>query len=160
MATTRGKRLRRLTTSAMKPVSGSLTPVPKRASTRMSVRSGSRRDCSRSDQSPSSTIHSMGTPIFRATSRLAPASPFKDSGRAISTTCVATPPRWSCRATTRPSPPLFPLPQTTSTLEPCRPPKCRSISRTTPLPAFSMSNRLGRPYRDVVSRSTQLNLTT
>ena len=155
MATTRGKCRRRSTISAMNPVSGSLTPVPKRASTRMSVRAGSRRDRSLWTNRPPRRSTQWGLPSFgllpdwswRPLSRT-PAEPSEPRGwPRLPGGGVGPPPGRlrRCSPCRRP-----PAPSSLSS------PKCRSISRTTPLPAFSMSSRLGRPYREVVSRSTQL----
>ena len=80
---------------------------------------------------------------FTAASRWAIAS--ADFGAAISITLVSTPARARFRATTQPSPPLFPEPVKTAT--PClrRSEYRRSISADAAAPARSMSTREGVP---------------
>jgi hypothetical protein len=63
-------------------------------------------------------------------------------------------PRWIIvRATTNPSPPLLPRPQSTATLRSTRSLCTASIAATTWRPAFSIRTSDGMPMSSIVRRS-------
>ena len=86
-------------------------------------------------------------------SRLTRASPLISATRPIRNTTTAMPRCCSVRATTKPSPPLFPRPQRSATRMPARSSKLASIAATTCRPAFSISTSDGMPMSSIVRRS-------
>jgi hypothetical protein len=123
-------------------------PVPNRASTTHSAAASSRRSAAASTDGPPRT--SIGTPERRRMPWLSAASPVNSSGLANSRTRTGTPRLSRLRAMTKPSPPLFPLPQQTMTGP--QAPSARSTSAA-PRPAFSMSTAPGTPNSLMARRS-------
>ena len=122
-------------------------PVPKIASTATSARASSRRrPCSSNVRTRMPGTSSRRRAFVAAGSR-------SSSGSSSSTTVVRTPHRPSCRAATRPSPPLLPFPQTTTARRPYEPPASSRAARATARPARSISTSAATP-RACVSRSS------
>ena len=137
------------TTSSRKPSSGFESPVPRMASISNVV--PLRPPFTRCQAAESSAV--SGAPDAIRRSRLTAASPFTFFGSASNMTRGVSPCSRSRRATTRPSPPLFPRPHTMAIFCPPSGAKRSARNSSTPRPAFSISVRLGTPYRSVVMRS-------
>ncbi len=137
--------------SAERPLAGPRVPVPSRASTTTSAE----RICAAIAVKSSALVISRGAaPIFARISRFTRASPLTSSRRARRNVSTVVPRFRRCRATTQPSPPLFPRPQTMATRMRGRPGKAASISRTASVPAFSMRRSDGIPYSALARRSS------
>src|SRR3954469_17496311 len=84
-------------------------------------------------------------------SRFVFASPFSSAGSPAASTSTSRPSSRSSRATTRPSPPLLPLPTTTRT----GPGRARSATiRASPIPARSIRSSDGTPCSSIAHLST------
>ncbi len=124
--------------SAIEPCVAPLIPVPSKASMIRSNRPPSR-------QSSPVPADRIAGPSFSSAARAVRASPRTSSRPPNRTGRASNPISESRLAATNPSPPLFPLPQHTSTR---RPPEAASISAAsaaTAAPAFSMSVVPGIP---------------
>ena len=138
-------------TARYRPSTGFLTPVPRSASTTIST-------------SSSSSFSSFQSCSFRTTVggylsafkifRFVLASPLTSSSDAKRKMKGKQPFCTNCRATTKPSPPLFPLPQRTAAVSWSRSSNRSSRTSATRIPAFSIRMRLGIPYFSVERRST------
>jgi len=127
--------------SAQMPLTSRSRPVPKMPSTSKSMLSGSLP--SKARQSPESAAY------FRALLR---ASPERRS-RSPSWSTVTLRPAWSARrATTKPSPPLFPVP-TSTRIRLALGQRCSSSCQAAS-PARSMSSPPGMPYSSMARRSS------
>ena len=126
--------------SRCSPDSGAFRPVPKIAST-MSVQSLTSEKCS--SHAWLSAISTTVRPRRPRISRLMRASPRTSATRPMRNTETSTPRCISVRATTKPSPPLLPRPQSTATWRSSRSPCIASIAATTWRPAFSISTSDG-----------------
>src|ERR1700686_2995684 len=125
--------------SATPPLGSPSKPVPSRAS----------RITAASPSTPASSVTNRGgSPGRRA--RFAWASPENSSSGAVHRTLPILPTSRSRRAATRPSPPLLPLPHTTTT-EPSG--ATRSPARATPWPARSIRSSEGTPCSSIAQRS-------
>ena len=132
--------------SAYRPLTGGLNPVPRIAST---YKSADNACCTRSlfhSSNDRTTVGGSGSlPYITA------ASPFNSAGSVSRTTFTGFFLSANSRATTKPSPPLLPLPQITSILSPdCQ--RRRTCSTTTD-PAFSIRVSDGTPNCSLVTRS-------
>ena len=137
-------------TDSMRPDTGALRPVPKIAST-MIEQSRTSEKCS--SQAWLSPISTTVTPRRPRISRLMRASPRTSATRPIRKTDTLTPRCMSVRATTKPSPPLLPWPQSTATWRSSSSPCIASMAATTWRPAFSISTSDGMPISSIVRRS-------
>ncbi len=134
-----------------KPVAAPRNPVPNKASTITwdFATSGQTRS-----QAEASVISTISFVSFSHRSRFAAASPRRSSRFANRQTRGFKPSSFNRRAATRPSPPLFPLPQSTVTRCDSLGENLRKIASATCFPAASINWRMGMPKRSVVSRST------
>ncbi len=137
-------------TVSTRPVTGALSPVPKIAST-ISVESRTSDRCS--SQSPLSATSTTVIPRRPSASRLTRASPRTSATWPMTNTDTSISRCASVRATTKPSPPLFPWPASTTTRRSPRSVWMASMAATTCRPAFSMSTRDGMPISSMVWRS-------
>ena len=138
------------TTVSSRPASGALSPVPTIAST-MSEQRCTSEACSSQRCSSSTSITPM--PRRPRMSRLMRASPFTCATGASRNTDTSTPRCASVRATTKPSPPLLPLPHRMATRPERRSSYADSIADTTCRPAFSISTSEAMPTSSIVWRS-------
>ena len=121
-------------------------PVPKIASTATSARSSSRPSVAGSNRR-------TRTPVSARRRRLAAAGSRDPAGSCSTTTTTRIPHRARCRAVTNPSPPLFPLPHTTTARRPYEPPVRSAQALATAQPARSMRSSAATP-RACVARSS------
>ena len=122
-------------------------PVPKMASIATSARASSRARA----MSENGSTRTEGASSKRA-AFVAAGSRRSESGSSV-ITATRTPQFARYRAATRPSPPLFPLPQTTTARLPYEPPMRSTHARATALPARSIRSSAGMP-RAWASRSS------
>ncbi len=141
--------------SATRPAGAPLAPVPSRASTASAQEAPS---ACLSPAIPPESVTSTGR--SRAATRRASfdaASPPTSAARPIRNTRTRAPPPASRRATTNPSPPLLPLPHTTTMPRPrsgrLRAARKDRISAAAPCPAFSMSVEPAMPSSAIARRS-------
>jgi hypothetical protein len=123
-------------TAAKVPSTGAFKPVPRSASTTTPARA--RRRCRASACAAVSTV--VTAPRQRAS--ISAASPRMSSRRPTSQTSAPRRARRRWRAITKPSPPLLPLPQHTTTGPPGFD-HCARSTRAAPAPARSMSTAPG-----------------
>ena len=125
-------------------------PVPRRASMRISLEASRGRTCSadRNRRILAFPAAFANRRYMAAASRLRSATGVRSSTRTLA--------RWRCsrRATTNPSPPLFPLPQRMVTVLPRIGPYCVSSWLTIPSPARSIKVALGIFASVIVRRSS------
>ena len=127
--------------AATAPRGAPRNPVPRSASTTTSAR------VSRARRTPSTT----SMPSFRAMSWFRRASGGSLRASPASRHSTSQPAVCRCRATTNPSPPLLPAPQTTA----ARPPApSRMISSAAARPARSISTAPGMPKPSIAAAST------
>ena len=138
------------TTVSIIPASGVLSPVPNSASTITEHCAISEKWSSQACSSFTSTTVMPSRPRI---SRLVRASPRTSANAATTNTAASMPRCASVRATTKPSPPLLPRPQSTATRPPSRASYVASMAATTWRPAFSMSTSDGIPMSSMVKRS-------
>src|SRR5829696_5416188 len=105
--------------------------------------------CSTAHAASPSSVPRNPVPYIASTTRSAAASARTHRRRSMpaasSKTLVRTPQLWSTRAATRPSPPLLPLPHTSTTRRPYVPCRARRTVHATARPARSMSTSTGVP---------------
>ena len=133
-----------------RPVAGLESPVPRIAST---IRSAPRTSDPCSSQLAASAISTTSISSARKAPRFTRASPRTSPDTPIRNTDVSMPRSDNVRATTNPSPPLFPLPHSTAMCRLDRSSNVASIEATTCLPAFSISTSDGIPISSVVRLS-------
>ena len=141
-------------TRSVKPLTGPRTPVPSKAST-TNVASPTRG--SRPAQSALETTCSARKSWAASMSQLARAS-VESASSSANTATVRSSRGQSCRsclATARPSPPLFPLPHSTTTFSLATAVIFWPSIRVTACAAFSISKRLGIPRSSMVIRSAE-----
>ena len=127
---------------AIRPVAGPRRPVPKRASTIASALATSgQADC----QAASLSMRVISFPVSRQRWRFVLASPRNSSPAPNRSTRIRATLPSKRRAATKPSPPLFPLPQSTATRCGNRGENSRRTASATCFPAFSINCRLGMP---------------
>ena len=105
-------------------------------------------------QAAASRTSVTGMPMPRATARFVAASPPTSATEASSRTSGRAPSLKRWRATTNPSPPLFPLPATTTIRSAAGSEKRPLKARTMRSPAFSMSTTPGMPSSSIAVLST------
>ncbi len=149
--TGRSAALMSATTVSKSPDSGVFSPVPKSAST---SRSQPRISEKCSSQSGESLISTIVWPRLPRISRFVRASPRTSATEPTRNVDTSTPRCSSVRATTNPSPPLLPRPQSTAILSSPTSENIASIAATTWRPAFSISTTDGMPTSSTVRRST------
>ena len=143
------------TSEAKPPASGRASPVPKSASiaTLASARSGA--TASTAASGVSGDVTRRAPPANSRRFQLAAASAGSRSGSPTSTVSTSIPSARRCRATTKPSPPLFPAPASTTT-GPAGRAACarrRIVGATSARPALSIRISPGTPRSSIVSRS-------
>ena len=126
-------------TEAVRPRAGPSSPVPRSPSTRTSAL----RAASPTAAAWAAVRISSTRPRHRLSAWAA--SPLTSARRPTSSTLTLAPRALRWRATTKPSPPLFPFPQRTSTPLPSMGAKRSAISRAAPAPAASMRRGPGMP---------------
>jgi len=139
---------------------GPLSPVPKMASTRASADPASALDQARASSSGVGASYRLTVVrISLSMAQLALASPvLMFLPRPSRMTDTLAPLEAMCLAAAMPSPPLFPVPATTTTLRPSRPPNSLETSSATALPAFSMRREGGRPRKEQFSSRMRISL--
>ena len=133
-----------------RPTTGPRRPVPKIASTINSARANV---SAAHTQSGSPRTSPISSPRSDARIQFVLASPFNSSPLPKRYTQTLAPACLASRATTKPSPPLLPFPQTIASVLPRRSPRTRRRAAKTPLPARSMRSSPGIPSRSMVQRS-------
>ena len=135
---------------AYNPSAGFCNPVPNTASTMIEAWA---RVMACFFQHSSVDASTTSTPDFSAAARFSAASPFSSDLEASRRTVGSAPRSRRCLAATSPSPPLLPLPATTTMPRRTKSGKRAAISAAIRHPAFSINATPGMPISSIVVRS-------